>query len=130
MSVLGIFSHSNQMRMDRGQLSDPRWTFDHFSLFFGNYRPNLANFTPQMTMNTLKLVYHHALVSVLGICSHSNRLGMNKDRLSHPLSFVNRFFGLLASPGDHIQFFGDANLQKCVKFNFFFGFCLILLISC
>ena len=89
MSVLGICSHSNQLGMDRGQLSDPRWDFDHISLFFGNFGQNLANFTPQMTMNTLKLVYHHALVSVLGICSHSNQLGMNRDRLSHLLLFAD-----------------------------------------
>ena len=87
--VLGISNHSNQLGMNRGQLSDPRGEFDHFSLFFRNFGPNLANFTPQMTMNTLKLIYHHALVSVLGICSHSNHLGMDRDHLSHPLLFVN-----------------------------------------
>ena len=82
MSVLGICIHSNQLGMDRDPLSDPRWEFDLFGLFFSNFGPNPANFTPQMTMNTLKLVYYHALMSVLGICIHSNQLEVDRDHLS------------------------------------------------
>ena len=43
-------SIQTSMGMIRGQLSDQRWIFDHFSLFFGNFGPNLANFTPQITI--------------------------------------------------------------------------------
>ena len=58
--------------------------FDHFSLFFSNFGPNLSNFTPQMTMNSTKTSLLSALKSVLGICIHSNQLRMDRGQLSDP----------------------------------------------
>ena len=52
------------MGMDRGQLSDPRWEFDHFSLFSA-ILGHLSNFTTQMIMNSTKISLLSPLKSVL-----------------------------------------------------------------
>ena len=70
MYVLDIFSQWNQIGIDMDHLSEPRWGFDDFSLFFGNFGSNLAFFRHQMTLTTLKLAYYHAPMYVLGIYYH------------------------------------------------------------
>ena len=67
MSVLGIFICLKQYGMDRDHLSDSGWVLTMSAHFLRNFGPNLANYTPQITMKPLKLVYYHALTSDLGI---------------------------------------------------------------
>ena len=47
-------------------------------LFWGK----LNEFHPHMTLNTVKLVYYHSPMSVLGICIHSNQSGMEREHFS------------------------------------------------
>ena len=99
-SLVSVSIQTN-MGMDRGQLGDQRWEFVNFSLFFailGQIRPFEHEYP--------KMVNHHAFVSVLGICSHSNQLGVNRDHLSHLLLFVYCFLASWPAPGGHIRLFG------------------------
>ena len=90
MSVLVICIHSNQFGVKTGHFSDPMWDIDNFSLFEGYFGPNLANFSSQMTLNTLKRVYYHSRMSVIGICIISNQLRMEREHFSDPrLDFDN-----------------------------------------
>ena len=50
MSRLGICTHSYQMEMGMDHLSDERCDFHDFGLFFGNFAPNLAYFSPIMVL--------------------------------------------------------------------------------
>ena len=63
--------------MDRDHLSNQRWDFDDsFSLFFGWAK--LVHFHPsdvRWLWITLKVVYSHALMSVLGIFINLNQYG-------------------------------------------------------
>ena len=82
MSVLGIFSYSYPMGRDRNHLSEQRWGFGDFGLFFSNFGPNLTNFSPTEFLNTLEQVYYRSPMSVLGIFSHSYPMGRDRNHLS------------------------------------------------
>ena len=84
ISLLDSCIHStqlSQLRMDRCQFCDPRWGFDHSSLFLADI---FGQFFPQMAIKILKLIYYHHFMSVLDICSHSNQLGIDRGLLSDP----------------------------------------------
>ena len=78
------------MGWNGGHFNDFVWDFDDFSLFEGFFGPNLANFSPGMTLNTLERVSYHSLMSVIGVCIISNQLRMERDHFSDPrLDFDN-----------------------------------------
>ena len=52
------------MGMDGDDLNDTRWDLVNFGPLSNNSGSNLANFTSQENLNTLKIVYNHAYMSV------------------------------------------------------------------
>ena len=71
LRVFSVCSDLYPIGLNRDHLSDARLDLDNFGLIFGYSGSNMANFTSQEILNTLKILYNHAHMSVLGVCSQS-----------------------------------------------------------